>query len=288
MMRAETGIRAPAPALTTGTKLEAWHVMAAHQDTTTRVCRKCGEEKLLDAFVACPRHALGRRTFCKECGRRQAREYTRNRAAKRYAESAAVPAGVVAPDTRILDDSGRDWAWAFVIFREIPDRPGYVVGSDASVWSRRKRGYQRYGPKPLLSRWTRLKTLIDKDGYHFYCLSVDGSRCRVRAHSLLLSTFISAVPAAGMVCCHRDDNPTNNRFGNLYWGTVQQNSDDRCRNGRGAQGERIVQSKLTAADVIEIRRLRSEGVPKSVVCSRFGINPTHVKRITNRTWWKHV
>jgi hypothetical protein len=42
---------------------------------------------------------------------------------------------------------------------------------------------------------------------------------------------------------------------NLYWGTAQQNNEDKIRNGKIWRGETHPNAKLTAKDVEEIRKL---------------------------------
>lgn len=50
-------------------------------------------------------------------------------------------------------------------------------------------------------------------------------------HHLVLEAFVKPRPD-GAKGLHRDDDPHNNHFSNLYWGTTQSNALDRVRNGR--------------------------------------------------------
>jgi hypothetical protein len=54
-------------------------------------------------------------------------------------------------------------------------------------------------------------------------------------HRLVLEAFVGACPD-GHEACHRDGDPTNNRVGNLYWGTRSQNAQDRWRHARQKTG----------------------------------------------------
>jgi hypothetical protein len=108
-----------------------------------------------------------------------------------------------------------------------------------------------------------------------------------RVHRLVALAF-HGEPEPGMQCLHRDDNPFNNRPENLYWGTPQQNMDDRTSNGSMLRGEQIAQSKLTEEQVLEIRALASSGIAQNKIASAFGICPPHVSDIVNRKKWAHL
>jgi hypothetical protein len=57
---------------------------------------------------------------------------------------------------------------------------------------------------------------------------------------------------------------------------------------RTPRGESHVRAKLTAADIVTIRGLLSEGVPQVRIAERFGIGETHVNRIKTRAAWRHI
>lgn len=56
----------------------------------------------------------------------------------------------------------------------------------------------------------------------------------VRACVAILLMFGPPKPNDGAryICCHRDDDETNNHISNLYWGTYSDNGKDAVRNGR--------------------------------------------------------
>ncbi|KWC16355.1 hypothetical protein WL47_00305 [Burkholderia ubonensis] len=56
----------------------------------------------------------------------------------------------------------------------------------------------------------------------------------------------------------------------------------------GNAGERSAHAKLTAADVVEIRRLFVEGVRQRVLAQRFGVSEDQISRIVRRVSWTHV
>jgi hypothetical protein len=52
--------------------------------------------------------------------------------------------------------------------------------------------------------------------------------------------------------------------------------------------KRWVPKKLTREGVLEIRRLRKEGVTLVVLAERFGVAPTMISRVARREAWSHV
>jgi hypothetical protein len=114
-----------------------------------------------------------------------------------------------------------------VEYRPIAGFDGYRVGSDGSVWSRCKRG--RGGPGRVGSHWRRCAGGRDGDGYWTIGLAIgDGRIRRRRVHRLVLEAFVGPCPP-GMLCCHGDNDPGNNRLTNLRWDTPTANMEDYLR-----------------------------------------------------------
>jgi hypothetical protein len=85
-------------------------------------------------------------------------------------------------------------------------------------------------------------------------------RGRMRyVHVLVLEAFIGPCPP-GRESCHWDDDPANNRVGNLRWGTRSDNRNDSVRNGghAGTRKTRCVRGHpLIASNLIPNRRARA-------------------------------
>jgi HNH endonuclease len=79
------------------------------------------------------------------------------------------------------------------------------------------------------------------------------------AHVLSYKHFKGAVPP-GLFVCHECDNRLCVNPNHLFLGTCQDNWNDMRAKGRHARGELQWSAKLTDADIINMRRLRSEGI----------------------------
>jgi hypothetical protein len=87
----------------------------------------------------------------------------------------------------------------------------------------RVRSYKRKEPAIL-------KGHFDPAGYINHMLAdTTGKHVNVRAHTLVIQTFLG-YPEDGMVVCHYDDVKTNNRLDNLRYDTRKANWKDIVRN----------------------------------------------------------
>lgn len=173
-----------------------------------------------------------------------------------------------------------------VYFRDVPGFPGYRVGDDGSVWSRRRGnrwGVHYRGP------WKRLKP---KRGDRYGHLAVelrsdDGPHSRY-VHRLVLGAFVGPCPP-GMECCHGNGNPRDNRLTNLRWDTPSANSADKKAHGtlQDARGERNSRAKLSLADVFAIRSLAGK-LSSGKIGARFGVCGSTVRRIISGKDWTHL
>jgi hypothetical protein len=80
---------------------------------------------------------------------------------------------------------------------------------------------------------------------------------------------------------HLDGSRDNNHWTNLRWGTASSNRMDRLRHGTYG-------SKLSPADVLEIRELLRTGCRQKNIAAHFGICQGMVSRIKTRDAWDVV
>lgn len=75
-----------------------------------------------------------------------------------------------------------------------------------------------------------LKAFIDDKGRANVTLFRDGARALRRVHTLVLEAFVGPRPA-GLIGCHRNGKPADNRAANLRWGTYSDNNLDAVAHG---------------------------------------------------------
>lgn len=71
----------------------------------------------------------------------------------------------------------------------------------------------------------------------------------------------------------------------LAWKTRAENEADKLVHGTSNRGERHKLTKLTEAQVFEIREAQET---KAAIARRFGVSRTTINRILNRITWAHV
>lgn len=169
-----------------------------------------------------------------------------------------------------------------VKFRLIPGFPSwYRVGSNGSVWSRKKKG--RHLSK--FGSWRPLRqTPLGKTQHLIVGIWFREKYRNFLVHRLMLIAFVGACPANNEGC-HKDDNPSNNKIDNLYWGTHKQNGIDMVRNGRSARGSKNGHAKLDAASVLKIRQ---SVLKQDTLAELYGVTRVTISDIRRRKSWTHI
>jgi hypothetical protein len=138
-----------------------------------------------------------------------------------------------------------------------------------------------------------------------------------QAHRLMYQFFVGSIPE-GLLVCHKCDNPRCCNPAHLFIGTPKENSQDMVKKGRALFGDRNPsrifperrprganhwtklkptnilrgsenpKAKLTERNVIEIRKLRKDGIRIKDLSTRFGVSETHIKYIIYRKSWVHI
>ena len=126
-------------------------------------------------------------------------------------------------------------------------------------------------------------------GYLRITVTMDtGERRAVYLHRSVLTAFTGRVPE-GLLALHRDGDINNCALSNLYWGTHQDNANDRVAHGRSGVGEENPNAKLGPAQVLEIRRRYvAGGATQQEIAEDFGVTQTHVWRLLRGDNWRHI
>jgi len=142
------------------------------------------------------------------------------------------------------------------------------------------------GPQAIGNRWRKLKPDIrKKDGRKRYTLRhASGSYRRAYGSYFVLLAFVGPCPD-GLEACHENGDCTNDAPDNLRWDTHSANLLDRRKHGTNVQGEMVNTAKLSADDVIEIRRI---GKPLKQHALKHKVSVALISAILKRKVWQHV
>ncbi len=175
----------------------------------------------------------------------------------------------------------------------IPEFKGlYKISNHGSVISLprvgRDRDYRTYGG-------SKLKGEIDRDGYIRIFLSNNEIRKRYQLHRLVALAFI---PNDFNLPCvnHKNGIKKDNSVENLEWISVTENNRHAFKTGLNKYnnalphflGEKHHFAKVTEKQVIEMRKLESEGWKKADLARKYSLSQVTVGRIIKRILWTHI
>jgi hypothetical protein len=181
------------------------------------------------------------------------------------------------------------------IWKEVPDYPGYEVSDQGRVRSYWKRQghllFMSIEPQKILKQIKSScnKKADQKQSYRFkVTLCNENKKRKFDVARLVLSVFVCPCPQ-GMECCHWNDRPDDNRLQNLRWGTKVSNRQDRSRNSHNNNGEHNGKSKLTEAEVKEIRHIYQPSLSnRHNISEYYGISVSHINAIIRGKYWSHL
>lgn len=172
-----------------------------------------------------------------------------------------------------------------VEYADVKEFPGYRISSIGEVWSCRPIN----GRGPLTHVYRKIKPTLHHSGRLVVSILNGKSKRQMQVHVLVLMAFVGPRPK-GMQCRHfPDPDPKNCRLDNLLWGTQKENAEDSIKQGIQICGERCHKSKLTAQQVISIRKEHTGSRGENQRLARkYGIASTNISGIVKRKTWKHV
>jgi len=143
-------------------------------------------------------------------------------------------------------------------------------------------------PRLGVVRSRLLKHLIMPRGYHSVRLYSNGSNKQFLVHRLVAMSFLLNELGKPEVN-HIDSDVNNNKLNNLSWCTREENVNHSFRSGiKSNKGSDNPRSKLCASDVINIRKMISEGHSVSYIASIYFVTKTSVYYIKKGKSWIHI
>jgi hypothetical protein len=127
-------------------------------------------------------------------------------------------------------------------------------------------------------------------GAHFsigYGVFVAPSGERVSAHRWALRQA-TAQTGAGLLACHKCDNPLCVRPSHLFWGTTADNVADKIAKGRQPRGVRQWRAKLTDDIVRSIRDEVRNGTKQAELARKYEVSTSVVSEAVSGKTWSHV
>jgi HNH endonuclease len=170
-----------------------------------------------------------------------------------------------------------------VEYRDVLGAPGYRVGSDGSVWSRRN---NRWG---LNDAWRPLapRKLVAKGRREYARWMVMLGRGRPKyVHHLVLEAFVGPCPP-GHEACHINGDSLDCALSNLKWGTREENMTHMRQHGR-KKGERHHRPSLTDDMVRRIRTRAAAGESSYLIARDFPVGDRAIRKVIQGTRWSHV
>jgi len=167
-------------------------------------------------------------------------------------------------------------------WRDIPGFPGCQASSLGRVRA------DRYGRAGRVFR--RLALMKPSEGgYGYWVIGLrrgPGDIVQKRVHQWVALAFYGHPPAGHQVR-HLDGDRKNNRATNLKYGTVRENALDKIAHGTLMRGEGHPSSKLSDAEVDEIRLALTRGEKGRSLAAKYGVSPaliTYIKQGKVRNW----
>jgi len=157
---------------------------------------------------------------------------------------------------------------------------GYFVSERGDVIST-----QRYSTGKILKPFKKLMHLS---------VGVGTPNRHHQVHRLVAKTFL-ANPDNKPNVCHKNGNPLQNHYKNLYWGTQRENMADRYKHGTMFHGDDHWNSKITNEIAAKIKQLaKAEVLSQRQIIEKikadYGmeVSRSRITEIKHDRCWKHV
>jgi len=166
----------------------------------------------------------------------------------------------------------------------VPGYPNYHITKDGILYYHRK------------GKWYPKRYSVSPSNHLEVRLWRNGKKRHFGVHQIVALAYIPN-PDNKPCVCHKDNNPQNNHYKNLYWGTYKENSEQMVRDGRslagsknpmygnsgpglGTFGEKNFNSKYPNKLIIKAVKERLSGTSPQEVCRKYNLN--HLSRYVRK------
>lgn len=172
-----------------------------------------------------------------------------------------------------IDDEGRIWRLMKRHGRGVAPGGGYLRGSRLSHCPRVRAEYRT------------------RQGYLLVAAMLNGRKTVTGAHRVVWASRNGSIPAK-LTINHRNGKKADNRPENLELATYSEQRRHALEvlnvHRHRPTGSRHPKTKLLESDVIEMRRLRLDGMMVKEIAARYSMKPKAVSAICNRRTWQHI
>jgi hypothetical protein len=124
-------------------------------------------------------------------------------------------------------------------------------------------------------------------GYLCVFMEENGRTRKFYIHQLVLNAFVGPCPLGKDECRHLNGNKSDNRWPeNLEWGTYGEQYEDKISHGTAIRGEQHSWSKLTQAQVGEIRSRQGPRGINNKLAEEFGVHFSTISAIRRGHIWR--
>lgn len=194
----------------------------------------------------------------------------------------------------------------------------YDVSNFGQVRSLERMVPYRFKGMARIQKGRMLKPALDRNGYHFVTLCLNGVRRTKRVSCLVLEAFVGPCPDGHESLHFPERDHSNNRVDNLRWGTQKENAADRDTHGTTCRGDRhwarknpdrfrkvfqergwaatnrTVSTPMAVLSEGEVREIRSSyrkkvaGSCMKDLAAKYGVSVPTIHEIIARKTWRHV
>lgn len=159
-------------------------------------------------------------------------------------------------------------------YDNIPGCPGYYISKRGQIYSRVIPNGNDAGKLGKVWRERRVKIMIKTPTY-------STKRVKIRNKSYSVSRLVALAyipnPENKPCVCHKDNNPLNNHYKNLYWGTHQENMAQMIVDGRKQKGEECL--RWVNKEIPELFDYYCDGVSIMELAEMFNTNKSMINKI---------